>query len=62
MRGVWCLHCERAWHGEWRECPADDCDGGFMDMFEIYGEFEEGTTIQMDEPLYDELRGGARGA
>lgn len=59
MTGVWCLHCERAWHGDLAECPSKKCDGGFFDMFDIRGEFENGERVEIYTPRFEELRAHA---
>lgn len=60
MKGTWCLHCERCWHGErLKRCPARDCDGGLADMWAIEGDFEHGEHVALyGDPKFEQLRKG----
>lgn len=70
-RGLWCLHCERAWLRVARDpdeevllCPDPDCDGWEADLMPILGEFEPGEFIGQfeDRDRWSRLREAAEAA
>jgi hypothetical protein len=51
---LWCLHCERAIEvgkkASTVECPYDDCDGGFGDIWE-WSQVREGNPSYPEIPV-----------